>query len=170
MNESQDKKNKLTLQESDLKIIIFELGGEHYGLDIHQVREISAYVDCTPIPNSPDYILGLIDLRGEIIVLMDLQKKFKLVETDSQREHIVVCQLENDRLGIAVDKVKGIIPVARENLKEPEEIIKQKIGSEFLLGMIIHNEKVMVVLNIENLVGKEKLQELSNVSQKQEKK
>lgn len=142
----------------DLKIVTFTLSKELYGINIPQVKEITSCTEYTTIPDAPSFILGLLDLRGEVIVLLDLQKRFNLKsKEDTGKKHVIICQFEDHKLGILVDNVEGIISVSEEEIKNPEEIIKKKISPEFLSGVIVYDEKVLIVLNIANLFEKEEI-------------
>ncbi|KKP69313.1 hypothetical protein A2X44_04145 [candidate division CPR3 bacterium GWF2_35_18] len=147
----------------DLKIVTFALSKELYGINIPQVKEITSCNEYTTIPNTPSYILGLLDLRGEVIVLLDLQKRFNLKPRENEgKKHVIICQFEDHKLGILVDNVEGIISVSEDEIKDPEEIIKKKISPEFLSGVIVYDEKVLIVLNIANLFEKEDISKLES--------
>lgn len=155
------KEEKEKSSEIEIKVVTFRLENELYGLPISQVKEVASFGQYTTIPNSPSYILGLLDLRGDIILLVDLQKRFRLKPTKAnQKRQVVVCQFADHKLGIVVDGVEGIISLSEDQLKDPEEIIKKKISPEFLLGVVVYNDQVLVVLNVEKLSPKEEIERL----------
>ena len=161
MADSNKEKNVVEKSQKEIKIVVFSLGDEHYGLKIFQVKEIAGFSDFTPIPNAPEYVMGLIDLRGDIIILVDLQKKFGLKDTDKEKKHIIVCQAGDERLGVSVEGVEGIISLKEKDIRDAEDMIKKKISPEYLSGVAVYDKKVLVVLNMDKLIGKEDIQNIS---------
>ncbi len=153
---SDDK--ELAVEE---KIVVFTLSGERYGIRINQVKEIAPYTTLTKIPNAPDYILGLMDLRGEILMIIDLEKNFGLQrKEDSSYKEVIIFNLEESKSGVVVDKVNEIIGVDKSDIQPPEAMIKQKIDPAHLDGMIIYRDQVLVILNISHLMNKQSVKDL----------
>ena len=150
------------LKKSLTQIVVFLLGEERYGIKISQVKEISLFPKFTAIPNSPDYVLGLVDLRGEVIILLDLEKKFHLTnnQKEKQKQHFIVCKSDSGKLGIVVDKVEGIIEISREEVKETDDLIESKISAEFFSGVIVHQDQVMVILDASKLLADQEIKRL----------
>src|SRR3989339_22270 len=131
------------------KIVIFSLGEELYGLPIAEVKEVTGILITTTIPNVPDYIIGLIDVRGEVMILIDMQKRFNLaLAVKHKKQHTLICELEGKKLGILVDKVKGIISIPSSTIQTPDRVLTSKIDASCIKGMTLYEKKALVILNI----------------------
>lgn len=158
-NSSEETQQSQNGKIEEVQIVVFILDDERYGVEISQVKEITAATNFTIIPNSPTYILGLLDLRGEIVVLIDLEKKFELErKNQAEKSHIVVCSSENGKIGIVVDRVEKIITVTKDELKDPEGIVKQKISPEFVPGVLVYENEVLIVLDVKEILQKKELE------------
>lgn len=147
--------------KDQMKIVTFVIGEERYGLEIFQVKEVTTIGDYTKIPKAQDYILGLFDLRGEVVVLVDLEKKFGLQsKKGSHKKHIIVSGTEYGKIGVVVDEVERIITIDKKEIREPEQLIKDKVNPIFLSGVIIYDEKVLILLDLAKLLGKKELVEI----------
>ncbi|WP_340818414.1 chemotaxis protein CheW [Methanolobus sp. WCC4] len=136
------------------QLVIFNLGVEEFGINIMQVQEIIRMPDITRIPKSPDYIKGVINLRGKIIVVMDLDKRFGMPEQDiTDESRIVVVDIEGTVVGLVVDSVSEVIRLKGSSIEQTPEIISQKINAEYLKGVGKLDERLLILLNLENIVG-----------------
>src|SRR3989337_2007888 len=119
----------------DIQFICFKLGAEAYGLDIMQIKEIIRHQKITLVPKAPCFIDGVINLRGMVIPIIDLRKRFELQAGAHLRNRIIIADLENRIVGLVVDDVTDIISVSKANLLPPPKMIK---GTEatYLGGMI----------------------------------
>jgi purine-binding chemotaxis protein CheW len=118
-----------------LELVEFELGGEHYALALHQVREVSVLREITPVPCTPPFILGIINLRGELRTVVDLKKFFSLRDsgiTDLNR--IIIVQQDDMQLGILADGIKGVRRIPLRDV-EPALPTLTGIRAEYLRGV-----------------------------------
>ncbi len=140
--------------DNDLnQLVVFNLGVEEFGVNIMQVQEIIRMPDITRIPRSPEYIKGVINLRGKIIVVMDLDKRFGMTEnelTDDSR--IVVVDINGTIVGLVVDSVSEVIRLKSSNIEQTPEIITQKINAEYLTGVGKVDDRLLILLDLENIV------------------
>ncbi|WMW24925.1 chemotaxis protein CheW [Methanolobus sediminis] len=135
------------------QLVIFNLGVEEFGVNIMQVQEIIRMPDITRIPRSPDYIKGVINLRGKIIVVMDLDRRFGMKETEMTDEsRIVVVDIEGTIIGLVVDSVSEVIRLKGSNIEHTPEIITQKINADYLKGVGKMEDRLLILLNLENII------------------
>jgi purine-binding chemotaxis protein CheW len=147
-----------TLQQLDQReFLSFVLGDEHYALDIHAVKEIRGYEPATKIANAPSYIKGVINLRGDIVPIVDLRLKFA-VGTATYNEFTIVIMLHvQDRIvGIVVDAVSDVIRLNHEQLKPPPKF-GVAFDSRYLYGLATVGEQMVILVNIEALITSDEL-------------
>lgn len=136
------------------QLVVFSLGVEEFGINIMQVQEIIRMPEITRIPRSPNYVKGVVNLRGKIIVVMDLDKRFGMNSkelTDDSR--IVVVDIDGTVVGLVVDSVSEVIRLQESNIEKTPDIITQKINAEYLKGVGKLNERLLILLNLENIVN-----------------
>ena len=137
--------------------LTFILGDEHYGLDIMKVREIRGYEPVTKIANAPPFIKGVLNLRGDIVPIVDLRLKFAVGEASYNEFTIVIMLHINDRIvGIVVDAVSDVINMKASEIKPPPEF-GVAFDSQYLYGLAPVNEQMIILLNIEKLISSQEL-------------
>lgn len=134
-------------KEKEKQVVIFELINQIYGIDISNVLEIIRPQAMTIIPGSPDYVEGIINLRGQIIPIIDLAKRFKLqinIKTDDRI--IVVVEAEKTKLGLLVDRVLGVQKIDPA-LIQPPPVLIDGINTQYLIGTVLMNNQLLILLN-----------------------
>lgn len=140
-----------------LEFLTFTLGDEHYGLDIMQVREIRGYEPVTKIANAPAFIKGVLNLRGDIVPIVDLRIKFSIGEATYNELTIVIMLHIGDRIvGIVVDAVSKVIKISEDDMKPPPEF-GVAFDSQYLHGLVPFEDQMIILLNIEKLISSEEL-------------
>ena len=140
-----------------LEFLTFTLGDEHYGLDIMQVREIRGYEPVTKIANAPKFIKGVLNLRGDIVPIVDLRIKFSIGEATYNELTIVIMLHVGDRIvGIVVDAVSKVIKISEDDMKPPPEF-GVAFDSQYLHGLVPFEEQMIILLNIEKLISSQEL-------------
>lgn len=125
-------------EHKKIQVIVFEIDGEEFAVDILDLQEIIEVPPITPIPNAPIFIRGLLNLRGKIVVVVDLEKRFGLIrQNTSQQKHIIISENEGTHFGICVDYVKEILIVNEDDIKPAPEVVSHKIHSDYLKGIIV---------------------------------
>ncbi len=144
------------------KFLTFFLGEEEYALEILKVQEIIGLMQITPVPKTPDSVLGIINLRGKIIPVLDLRSKFELpaVEHD-ELTCIVVMQVSEVLVGILVDQVNEVSDLDESHLQEIPEINAGPL-SDFMLGVGKIDDRVLMLLAIERVIDSETIAEMSS--------
>jgi purine-binding chemotaxis protein CheW len=143
--------------EKEGKYLTFALANEEYGLEILKVREIIGYMDITSVPQTPMYVKGVINLRGQVIPVVDLRAKFGMETTDTTEETciIVVETGQGDRsfsTGIVVDHVEEVLDIAGEDIEEAPQF-GSAANTDFILGMGKIGESVKILLDIDRVLA-----------------
>ena len=138
------------------KFLTFQLGGESYGLQILKVQEIIGIMPVTHVPRTPDYIRGVVNLRGKVIPVVDLRLKFGLpTHEDTEKTCIIVVQVRGAdstlTLGVIVDEVCEVINLRAEQI-EPAPSFGANVTTEFILGMGKLGQKVLTMLDIDKVL------------------
>ncbi len=133
------------------QFISFNIGNEEYAIDIMAVREIKGWTDTTALPNQPQYILGVMNLRGTIVPVVDLRCRFGMGLTDASRSHVVIIVAVLDRIvGLLVDAVSDILTIDRSEIR-PVPDMDRGVSARFLRGIVSVNETMVVLLALEEL-------------------
>lgn len=155
---AQKEKLNKAIMEKEGKYLTFALGPEEYGLEILKVREIIGYMDITAVPQTPPHVKGVINLRGQVIPVIDLRAKFGMETTDVTEQTciIVVETSQGDRhfsTGIVVDRVQEVLDIAGENIEEAPQF-GSSVNTDFILGMGKMGESVKILLDIDEVLSK----------------
>ena len=143
------------------RLITFILGEEKYGLDILKVRELISFPEgLTRIPGMPDFIIGMFNLRGLVIPVMDLRKKFKM---SSEEVHefsvIIIVEVDNKNIGLTVDSVSDVIFVKEEDMQDTSELAVN-VDTKFIKGVAKTKDEMVILLDIDFLLSKEEFDTL----------
>ena len=142
--------------KQDFKMVTFSLGGKDYGIDIMKVKEIAKFSQFTYVPNTPPFVRGVYNLRGEIISIIDLRLFFHLpVEkrTDGV-ENGLILRLEDYIIGVIVDSIDKVVGIASEDIQPPHPIFGD-INVKYISGVVEYNGTLYLILDVEKLFGKE---------------
>lgn len=156
MNDSLDKARKSgdgKKEKSGVtqQFLTFAVNGEEYGVDIMTVREIKGWTETTRLPNSPDFMRGVMNLRGLIIPIFDLNARFTKKQTHANAKHVVIILAVGERnIGILVDAVSDILTVNTDDIQPAPEVNTQ-VDSRFINGLISLDNRMVVLLEVKNL-------------------
>ncbi len=150
------------MDEDTNEFLTFMLAGEEYGVDILRVQEIKGWDDVTSLPNMPEYIRGVINLRGTIVPIIDLRRRFDLEPLEyGPTTVVIVLRVKSkghaDRtMGIVVDGVSDVYQVKESNMKISPDF-GSSIDTEFVKGMATVDEKMMMVMDIDHMLNSKEL-------------
>lgn len=156
------------MADIDQKLLTFSLGSEGYGVSILKVKEIIGMMEITPVPKTPDFIKGVINLRGKIIPVMDLRIKFGMDEKEyNERTCIIVAEVDikgvQKLLGVVVDMVSEVVTVSDDQIEPPPEY-GTAIEHNSILGIGKIKDRVVIILDIDEVfVCDEVVKMLDNV-------
>lgn len=137
------------------KFLTFFLNREEYGIEIRYVREIIGIQTITDVPDMPEYIRGVINLRGKVIPVMDMRMRFQLsLREYDDRTCIIVINIEEQLLGLIVDRVSEVLDINKEQMEESPNVQRQG-GNRFIKWMGKINDQVKLLLDAERLLTEE---------------
>lgn len=143
------------LSAHEEQYLTFRLDGQNYGLPILMVQEIKGWTNVTELPNSPDYIKGVLNLRGAIVPVTDLRLRFGISSKEYDEFTVIILVKIGNRLsGIVVDSVSDVINVKDEDIKENPEF-EGKIDRAFISGLANVNDKIFIMLDVAKTVEDE---------------
>ncbi len=146
------------------KYLTFHLAGEDYGIEIAFVTEIIGIQKVTEVPDMPDFVKGVINLRGKVIPVMDVRIRFKLERRDyDERTCIVVVNIADNAIGLVVDEVREVADIPAEHV-EPAPRTGKGTSSRFIKGMGKMGDEVKIILDVEQLLYEEELEQITNVA------
>lgn len=149
---SATKEQKRQLHEGG-KFLSFFLGEEEYAIEILKVQEIIGLLPITPVPRMPDYVRGILNLRGSIVPIMCLRRRFGLHDVEDTTETcIIVVEAEGQHSGIVVDKVSEVVDVTVDQIEDVPDF-GNSVKSEFLKGVAKSGNRVRMLVNISEIVG-----------------
>ncbi len=145
--------NNNTTADTDGEFLSFALGEEHYGVDILKVQEIRGYDSVTRLPDAPDYIKGVINLRGTIVPVIDLRLKLRLKEARYDAFTVmIVLNVEDRVVGIVVDSVSDVIPLSSDQIRPTPEF-GAAVDTRFISGIGTQDDRMLILLDIETLLN-----------------
>lgn len=150
------------------KYLTFRLGDETYGVDILRVQEIIGIMPITAVPRTPEFVRGVINLRGRVIPVVDLRTKFSVGDAlDTERTCIVVVQTEDGAgtvMGAVVDEVSEVLDIPAANIEDTPSF-GAGIETEFVLGMGKMNDQVIILLDIQRVLSGTELTTLKDLAE-----
>jgi purine-binding chemotaxis protein CheW len=133
------------------EFISFAIGDEQYGVDIMAVREIKGWSQITPLPEQPDYVRGVINLRGSIVPIIDLRCRFGQGVTEATPLHVVIIvQIDEQKVGLLADRVLDIVSIDRANV-QPVPRTEDKSEIDFLSGLVTIDDVMIALIDLTHL-------------------
>ena len=150
--------------DTQFQLVTFQLGAELYGVNIMDVKEIVKTQSVRPIPHAPHYVEGIFNLRGEIIPVMNLHKRFRLEkksgdEFDGEMSGLIILNLDGIKISIIIDKISRVVMINSSDVKPPPQMLTG-IGSEYILGVVQQGNSYLIVLDRRKLFDPKELQKL----------
>lgn len=145
-----------------LQLVIFQLGGEEFGVDIMAVQEIIKMPTITAIPQAPEYVAGVINLRGQIIVVINLGKRLNVLSCEKNEDYrVIVVELEDQVLGMMVDSVSEVLRIPHSNVEPAPEIIASSLSSDYIQGVGKLDDRLLILLDLRSVLSNYEAAELS---------
>ena len=142
-----------TYSNNELQLVAFKLGREEYGISILQVQEIKRMTDITRVPHTPDYLKGVMNLRGSVLPVFDLKKRLDLPDNAySDDARIVIVKVDEVTLGVIVDAVSEVLTIGQENI-EPPQVVAGGVIANYLSGIGKINSRLLILLDINSIIG-----------------
>ena len=152
--------------DSQIQLVTFRLGDELYGVDIMSVKEIVKIQPIRPIPNAPYYMVGILNLRGDIIPIIDLHRRFHInfsngvEELDELESGFIILNIDGNLIGIIIDRVSRVVSVDIADVQDPPKMMGG-IGSEYIKGVVRNNDDGFhMVLDLVKLFDPKEMQKI----------
>ena len=164
--ENTTDNDELSSDEAE-QYLTFMLGGKVYGLEILNIKEIIEYGEITEVPMTPDFISGVINLRGSVVPVIDLSQRFSGQSTEyTKRTSIIILEVKNDDLrieiGVTVDMVNEVLDIHPKEV-EPAPSLGNQIQTNFIRGMAKVDGKLLILLDIENVLSVDELSQVGSI-------
>lgn len=156
-----------TLHEKEGKYLTFTLAQEDYGLEILKVREIIGMMDITAVPQTPEYVKGVINLRGRVIPVIDLRLKFGLEAAEyGERTCIIVVEVQSEvgpvQMGVVVDSVSEVLNINGDDI-EPAPSFGTRLKNQYILGIAKAKGTIKILLDIDRVLTSEEMTGLESL-------
>lgn len=147
-----------------LQLVSFTIANEEFGVDILKVQEINRMFQITKVPNSPEYVDGVINLRGRVIPVIDLRTKLSLQRKPHDKDtRIIVVELEGRTIGFIVDKVKEVLRIPNSIIEPPPDIVAG-LNAEYITAVGKLEDRLLILLDLEKIISGKEKEELSVIS------
>ncbi len=146
-----------------IQLVSFKLGKEEFGVDILKVHEINRMLEVTEMPNSPDFVEGIVNLRGRIIPVLDLKKRLHLPTKEHDNStRIIVVELNGKTVGFIVDEVSEVLRI-ESNITEPPPEMVAGIESDYITAVAKLEDRLLILLDLNKVLSQEEEKELATV-------
>ncbi len=144
--------------------VTFFLENEKYGIQVMQVQEVLRLCDIAPVPGAPDYVMGIINLRGNVVTVIDSRKRFSLPEKESDDStRIVIIETENEQVvGILVDSVAEVVDLHTTEIESAPNLGNDD-SSRFIQGVCNKEDELLILVNVERLLTDEEWEEVASI-------
>ncbi len=150
--------------DEERQVVVFQLGAEFYGVEIARVHEIIRLQPVTRVPRAPDFVEGVINLRGKVIPVVDLRRRFGLPMTEPTRAtRIVVVEIGEQVIGIVVDGVSEVLRVNTSTVEAPSPVVAG-IDADYLLGIAKLPERLVILLDLDRVLAREERRALETAA------
>jgi len=155
-------------QASGGQYLSFNLGGEDYGVDILRVQEIRGWEELRPLPDTPEYVKGVLDLRGTIVPIIDLRIRMNMTDVEYHPTTVIIVLSvnkddgDNQLVGAVVDAVSDVLDVSEKEIRKAPDI-GTKVNDRYLRGMVSRDERMVVLLDVDQLFKANELGLLDNL-------
>jgi purine-binding chemotaxis protein CheW len=156
--------NEQTEQDQILQWVTFRLAGETYGINVMQVREVLKHTDIAPVPGAPSYVMGIINLRGNVVTVIDTRMRFGLPDKEiSSQSRVVIIECEKQVIGILVDSVAEVVYLYSSEIETPPNVGNDDTA-KFIQGVCNRDSELLILVDLNKLLNDNEWNELGNIS------
>ncbi|WP_315795332.1 chemotaxis protein CheW [Paenibacillus sp. BIC5C1] len=150
--------------EEELKVIVFKLGSEEYGIEVDKVQTIERMMPITRVPKTFSFVKGVINLRGVVIPVIDLRGRFSLRETEyTDQTRIVIVGVDDMQVGFIVDSANDVIDIKRDAIDSPPEVVGG-VKARYLRGVAkLEDARLLIMLNLNEVLNKSEVVQLESI-------
>lgn len=155
--------NKKGADDPILQWVTFRLEDETYGINVMQVQEVLRYSEIAPVPGAPSYVLGIINLRGNVVTVIDTRTRFGLPSADiTDNTRIVVIEAENQVVGILVDAVAEVVYLKQSEIETTPNVGNEE-SAKFIQGVCHKNDELLILVDLEKLLSDDEWAEIQGL-------
>lgn len=138
--------------------VVFQVGKTEYVLPAHSVLQMAAYEGSTPVPGALDYVAGLMHVRGQLLPVVDLRRRFGVPSDGESRgeERVIIVKQGSRVVGLLADKAREVLQLDEEQFEQPPELIRQQAGG-FVAAVARHGDRLLLRIDSEKVIGKDSL-------------
>lgn len=156
-----DEEDRPQAQEELIQLVTFSIGGEEFGVDILSVQEIIRIMDITKVPKAPDFVEGVINLRGKVIPIVDLRKRFGFEPREADKHtRIIVIQINYMVVGFMVDAVSEVLRIPAGTIEAPPGVVSG-LESDYIDGVGMLGDRLLIMLDLNRLLSSQEKEALS---------
>jgi len=145
-----------------LRWVTFQMDKEVYGINVSQVREVLRVSEIAPVPGAPDYVLGIINLRGNVVTVIDTRKRFGLSSVDpDDASRIVIIDVDSQQVGILVDSVAEVVDLHASSIETPPNVGNDET-SKYIEGVTSLDGELLILVDLNKFLSEEKWQEMAS--------
>lgn len=150
----------------EMKVIVFTLGTEEYGLEVDSVKTIERIVPITRVPKTYDFVKGVINLRGVVVPVIDLRGRFGLPEADyTEHTRIIIVNVMDMEVGFIVDTANDVIDLNTDLIESPPEVVGG-VKAKYLRGVAkVSDERLLIMLNLPEVLNKSEIIQLEEIGE-----
>jgi purine-binding chemotaxis protein CheW len=151
------------IEDPILQWVTFRLSGETYGVNVMQVQEVLRYTEIAPVPGAPDYVLGIINLRGNVVTVIDTRNRFSLTNdevTDATR--IVIVEADEHVVGLLVDSVAEVVYLRQSEIENPPNAGHDD-SARFIQGVCNKNDELLILVELEKILTDQEWSEMESL-------
>ncbi len=154
---------KTTSDDPVLQWVTFRLAGETYGINVMQVQEVLRYTEIAPVPGAPDYVLGIINLRGNVVTVIDTRNRFGLESGEmNDNTRIVIIETEGHVIGVLVDSVAEVVYLRQSEVETAPNVGNHE-SAKFIQGVCHKNDELLILIELNKLLTDTEWAELEEV-------
>ncbi len=143
--------------------VTFSLGDENYGVDVMRVQEVLPMTEIAPVPGAPPFVLGIINLRGNVVTVIDTRMRFGLAPRESDKASRIVVTETNDQIaGILVDSVAEVVEVGHQEIDTAPNVGNEE-SSRYIYGVVSRQDDLLILVDVNKLLTKEEWQEVASM-------
>ncbi|MFD1888361.1 chemotaxis protein CheW [Paenibacillus wenxiniae] len=148
----------------ELKVIVFKLATEEYGIEVDKVQTIERMMPITRVPKTLDFVKGVINLRGVVIPVIDLRGRFNLAQTEyNDQTRIIIVEVDKMQVGFVVDSANDVVDIKRSSIEKPPEVVGG-VKARYLDGVAkLDEERLLIMLNLAEVLDKTEVVQLEGI-------
>ncbi|QKS71416.1 chemotaxis protein CheW [Paenalkalicoccus suaedae] len=147
----------------EVKVIVFQLKDEEYGVEVEQVKSIERVQHITRVPSTPDFVEGVINLRGVVTPIVDLRKRFGIDGIDhSETTRVIIVTVKDMDVGLVVDAANDVIDISRDAVEPTPEVVGG-VEADYIRGVAKLEKRLLILLNLDKVLNSKELEEMKDI-------